>query len=257
MSAGTAATLKVVGPEIWFGETVCAAATMANTDSIGIAMGSGTVERLTIDRSSGTFAPGATAEADTSEIEISIAGEATDEVVILGTAGNDTISAGAKGVALNLDADVDVTFSVLPSVIDLRGGGGVNTLKATGGNGAGAMFPGRVLLHAGDNGDTLNGGGASDELYGGAGADTLSGGGGNDLMSGGGGNDTLAGAQGNDDMTGGAGTVSLSGSFGNDVLHADDDAADTQIHGGGDVDTAYYDSGIDPNPIAVENKIPA
>ena len=217
------------------------------------------MERLTIDQSGGAFAPGATAESDAfSEIEIAVTlGDTTDQVVVLGTSGNDQISVGAKGVALNTDADVDVSLATLPSAIELRGGGGQNTLSATGGFGAGAAFVGRVLLYAGDLGDTLNGGAANDELYGGGGNDTLNGGSGADLMSGGGGNDTLAGSQGNDDMTGGAGADSLSGSYGNDVLHADDDLADTQVHGGGDVDTAYYDSGIDPNPIAVENQIPA
>jgi Ca2+-binding RTX toxin-like protein len=259
MSAGSTATLKVVGSEIWFGEAACGAATTTNTDSIGVTGSAGTVERLTIDQSGGAFAPGATAEADASpEIEIAVTlGDVTDQVAVVGAPGDETISAGAKGIALNVDADVDISLSTLPSVIELRGGGGRNTLNASGGYGAGAAFAGRVLLYAGDLGDTLNGGGLNDELYGGAGNDTLNGSGGNDLMSGGGANDTLAGGQGDDDMTGGAGADSFSGSFGNDVMHADDDTADTQINGGGDIDTAYYDLGVDPGPIAVENRIPA
>jgi Ca2+-binding RTX toxin-like protein len=261
MSAGSTATLKVSGTEIWFGTTpaACGAATTANTDSIGITTGSGSVERLTIDGTGGAFAPGATAESDAfAEIEITVTlGDVTDQLVVQGTSGNDVLSAGAKGVALNTDADVDISLGTLPSAIELRGDGGQNTLSASGGYGAGAAFAGRVLLYAGDLGDTLNGGAANDDLIGGGGNDTLSGGSGNDVMSGGGGNDTLAGANGDDDMTGGPGADSLAGSFGNDILHAEDDAADTQVHGGGDVDTAYYDIGIDPSPIAVENKIPA
>jgi hypothetical protein len=40
------------------------------------------------------------------------------------------------------------------------------------------------------------------------------------------------------------------------VLKADDDEADTQIHGGSGADTAYVDAGLDPGTIAVETVIP-
>jgi hypothetical protein len=33
--------------------------------------------------------------------------------------------------------------------------------------------------------------------------------------------------------------------------------ADLSINGGGGVNTAYYDLGVDPNPVATESKIPA
>jgi Ca2+-binding RTX toxin-like protein len=69
--------------------------------------------------------------------------------------------------------------------------------------------------------------------------------------------DSLNGGNGDDDLTGGAGADLLSGSAGNDTLHADDDEADTTINGAPDMDSAYYDQGIDPSPLAVETKIPA
>lgn len=48
----------------------------------------------------------------------------------------------------------------------------------------------------------------------------------------------------------------LLGGFDNDILEANDDEADTQIHGGPGTDTAHVDAGIDPATIAVETVIP-
>jgi Ca2+-binding RTX toxin-like protein len=239
----------------------CGAATTANTDTITVVGAAGTTESITIDQTGGAFAPGATAETGTgavSEIELAVnLGDATDGVKITGTSGDDTISAGANGVALNGDTDVDLTFGAVPLTLELTGEGGVNTLSARGGNGSGGLFTGRVVLRAGDGGDTLRGGLGDDDLFGGEGADTLEGREGNDTMTGAGGADMLSGSVGDDTLTGGSGADTFAGSDGNDTMHADDDAADTTISGGAGIDTAYYDLGLDPNPGAVENKIPA
>ena len=160
-------------------------------------------------------------------------------------------------MALNTDADRDVTLTTLPAVVEMFGLGGPNTLSGNGGSGAGSAFLGKVILHAGDSGDMLTGGSGNDELYGGAGADTLDGVIGNDLAAGAGGNDIVKGGDGNDDLTGGAGGDQLIGGAGNDTMHADDDEADPSINGGPGTDTAYYDLGIDPSPSATETKIPA
>ena len=40
-------------------------------------------------------------------------------------------------------------------------------------------------------------------------------------------------------------------------LNSDDDAADVLIDGANGNDTAYFDEGIDPGPVNVENQIPA
>jgi hypothetical protein len=53
---------------------------------------------------------------------------------------------------------------------------------------------------------------------------------------------------------GGAGADSLTGNE-NDTLEAFDGEADVQIHGQVGVDTAYYDSGIDPAPLSAENAV--
>jgi len=259
MEAGTEGTLRVVGAgEIHFGaEGACGAATTANTDAITIAGGAGSQEQVTIDQTAGAFAPGATGETGSAEIEIAVnLGDATDEVVILGTPGADAISAGLNGVALNADGDVDVTFAPLPATLEIRGGAGTNSITGQGGQGAGGRFAGSLDLHAGDLGDSLSGGDGDDRLFGGAGADVLEGRSGSDVLVGGGGNDTLAGNDGNDELTGGAGADSFAGSSGDDVFHAVDGEADVQLNGGPGTDTAFYDTVFDPAPVAVENRIP-
>ncbi len=261
MTAGAQATLVVAGGEIRFGESpvACGAATTENTDTITVGGAAGSVETLVVDQSGGAFAPGATAETTgTSEIEISVLlGDASDLVVVHGTSGADSISIGLAGIALNADGDGDITFSTLPARIEVFGHEGPNTINGRGGTGAGATYTGTLVLHAGDSGDTLTGGSGNDELYGGLGADSLTGFTGDDSLDGGGGTDTLAGNDGADSLIGGAGADSLIGGPGVDTLHADDDEADTSINGGQDADTAFYDLGIDPNPVASETLIAA
>jgi len=258
---GTQVTLTVVSGAIWYGSTpaACGAATTTNTDSISISGSAGTVETLTLDLSGGTFAPGFTVESSgLSEIElVTSLGDTSDVVVVHGAPGNDTIRMGSTGMGLNSDSDGDVTFAPLPAQVEIFGLGGTNTLSGAGGFGTGSVFPGKVILRAGDLGDLLQGGSGNDELYGGLGNDTLEGNNGNDLANGGGGNDVLRGGNGNDELIGGPGADQFLASSGDDTMRADDDEADTNINGGPGTDTAYYDLGVDPVPTATENKIPA
>ena len=250
----------MVGGAIHFGAspTACSTATTANTDTINITGAAGSVEQLTIDQTGGGLAPGGTAETTgTSEIEVAVnLGDASDMVVVRGRTLADTLAVGTKGVSLNNDADVDITFTPLPSSIELVGGGGGDVLSGRGGFGAGQVFLGRVTLRAGDGGDSLSGGDLDDVLVGGAGTDTITGGLGNDQLDGQGGADTLSGNDGNDTIVGGAGADSLIGAGGNDTLDARDGAADTQISGAAGVDTAYTDAGLDPSPVGVEIHLP-
>ncbi len=259
LTAGGEATLVVAGGEIRFGTTpvACGAATTANTDSIAVIGAGGSGETLTIDQSGGAFAPGATGETGAPEIEIAVnLGDATDAVVVLGTPGDDSIAVGTSGVALNADGDVDVTFSPLPAVLAIRGREGRNAITGQGTQGAGARFTGRLLLYAGDEGDTLTGGDGADELYGGAGADALEGRLGSDLLAGGAANDSLSGGDGNDNLHGGAGSDAFIAGGGDDFLDAVDGEAESNLNGGPGVDTARYDAAIDPAPVAVENHLP-
>ena len=259
MPTGGTATLAVVGGEIRFGATpvACGVATTTNTDAVEVLGVTGAAEHLTLDQSAGLLAPGATGESNSPEIELSLKlGDAADELIVVGTAANDTFAAGLSGVSLNSDGDVDVTFDVLPGEIDFSGGGGVNFLTGRGGFGAGLAYAGVLTLIGGDLGDELNGGNGNDVLVGGAGNDVINGNAGADQISGAAGNDSLAGGDGNDTIVGGAGVDTLNGGFDNDVLEADDDEADAQIHGGPGTDTAYIDAGVDPATIAVETVIP-
>lgn len=253
------ATLSVAGTGIRFGTSpvACGGATTSNTDRIEITGPAGSIETLTIDQSSGALAPGVEAESGSPEIEVAVRlGDTSDVIVVTGTEGDDRIAAGQNGVALNGDGDVDVTFQDLPAQIEIRGLGGQDTLTGRGGNGAGATFLGRLILLGGETGDTLTGGAGNDELRGGAGNDLLEGREGSDVLLGLGGTDTLTGGDGADDLTGGAGADSFVGGAGNDILRATDGVADSLLNGGQDIDTAYYDAGIDPTPVAVENRVP-
>jgi hypothetical protein len=114
IDAGSAATLKLVAGEIWFGfsPAPCGTATSANTDSIAIAGASGSNETLVLDERGGVFGPGAMSEYNLPEIEISTTlGDGTDQVVLYATDADDVLAAGQFGVALNSDGDVDVTFA--------------------------------------------------------------------------------------------------------------------------------------------------
>ena len=259
MAAGGQAVLRVSGAQIQFGATpaACGDATTANTDTITVAGPAGSSETLTLDQSAGAFAPGATGESGLAEIEIALnLGDASDEVVVIGTAGDDSIAVGQNGVGLNADGDVDVTFGQLPARMEIHGLGGADTLAGRGGQGTGGVFGGQLELVGGDDADTLRGGLGADDVQGGAGNDLLEGREGNDVLSGDAGDDTLAGNDGNDELTGGAGADSFIGSGGDDVFFATDGEADTQLSGGPGIDTAHYDGALDPTPVAVENRIP-
>lgn len=257
MDPGAQATLKVVGGEIWLGTSPCTGATTTNVDSITVNGTAGSIEQIVLDESGGAFAPGFSSEFNTPEIEISLnLGDAGDRLIIWGTSGNDTITAGLGGVALNGDSDVDVTSSTQPASIDIYGLEGTNTLSGRGGSGTGSAYAGQLYLYAGNSGDTLKDGAGPDLLVGGLGNDTLSGGTGDDTLDGGAGSDTLTGGVGNDTLIGGVGSDSLSGQDGSDTIYAADGTNDPTINGGNGTDTAYYDVGIDPVPAQVENLIP-
>jgi Ca2+-binding RTX toxin-like protein len=261
LAAGGAGTLVVAGTELRFGSpaVACGGATTTNTDTILVTGASGSVERLTVDLSGGLFAPGATSESSgVSEIEISLLlGDVTDVVVVTGSAGADSVSIGSTGMSFTSDGDGDVSMSPLPGAIEVLGLDGADTLSGKGGAGTGTDFPNKLVLHGGDGADALTGGSAADELYGGPGNDVLSGRDGNDKVDGGADNDSVAGNVGDDELIGGPGVDALIGSDGDDLLRGDDDEADTNLNGGPGTDTAHYDAGIDPAPVATEIEIAA
>jgi Ca2+-binding RTX toxin-like protein len=256
--AGTEATLKVQGGELWFGETParCEGFTVDNVTSISITGAAGSHERLILDLRTGAFAPGGAAESDAfSELELAVdLGDLTDDVLVRGADTADTLTLGNSGMSLTTDNDLDVTFAH-QYLVEVLGNGGDDSLSALGGLGTGPAYPSAVTFTGGDGADTLRGSGGNDRLDGGPGADVLDGRAGNDVLDGGADADSLTGGVGDDDLTGGSGADSFLAQDGTDVIHANDDEADTSISGGSGTDTAYWDAGLDPSTVGVEVRI--
>ena len=258
ITTGGSATVKVnASGQLLFGQVpvACGAATSTNTDSVSVAGSSGSNEVLTLDMSEAFFGPGFTSEFNIPEIEMATAlGDLTDTLVIIGSNANDLIAAGQNGVAIDSDGDLDITLSPGQHVIEVHGLGGDDLLNMRGQGGAGLAYLGPVRVYGEAGNDELIASHQSDFVYGGDGNDIIFLHQLNDYADGGPGNDSITGGEGNDDIVGGPGADTFNAGAGNDTLHADDGEADTQLHGGADIDTAYYDAGIDPATIAVENK---
>jgi Ca2+-binding RTX toxin-like protein len=259
VSSGSQATLKVRSSgELWFGlvPSACGGATTTTTDLVVVNGTAGTAETLTVDMSDGFIGPGFSSESNLPEIEFEVnLGDAADVFTVIGRDAGDRMAAGLAGYSFNSDGDLDVTFSPLPSHMDIAGGAGVNFITARGGWGAGLAYPGSTTITGGASDDELNGGNGADAITGGGGADFINGSGGNDTLSGGIGDDRLSGGEGNETITGGAGFDNMIAGAGTDTLLANDAETDEQIHGGAGTDTATIDANLDPTTIAVENVI--
>src|SRR5262245_38933119 len=227
LTAGSSATLVVSGGEIRFGAVPmsCGGATTANTASIDVRGGVGTLERLPIDQSGGTFQPGAPVEGDLfSEVEIDVQlHDAFDTVKVMGTAGADVLKLGQSGLRLFADNDADVTFGGAAPALSFDLLGGADDFTAVGGGGAGAAYAAGVTVAAGEGDDTqVRGGNGDDVVSGGPGADSLYGEGGADQLVGGDGDDRLDGGVGSDRLEGNLGLDSFYGRDGNDLINAFD-----------------------------------
>ncbi|MDA0586557.1 MAG: right-handed parallel beta-helix repeat-containing protein [Planctomycetota bacterium] len=191
-------------------------------------------------------------------------GSTLDEVVLTGTAGNDTFTLSPFGlygrlvktsgttfianirnteqIQLNtLDGDDTITSgdaSALGSaqlIVDL--GAGDDSIDLTGSMNLQLRLvaegsTGADTISGGNGSDTIDGGGGNDVLTGNAGFDSIDGGDGNDTISGGNGNDVLNGRNDADVITGGDGSDTISGGSGNDSLDGGT-GADTILGGSG------------------------
>jgi hypothetical protein len=259
ITLGASATLKVVGGELWFGlsPTRCGGATTSNTDTINIAGGAGSIERLVLDQRTGLFAPGASPESNLfPEIEIATTlGDAEDAVLVYLTDGDDRVAAGQNGMGLNGDGDPDVTFSPGAFLLEIRALAGADYVNGRGQFGAGLAFLGPLTIDGGAGDDPLlRGSFAGDHLSGGDGDDEIQGNVGADVLDGGAGNDTLRSGDGDDEVTGGPGSDIFIGVGGNDTFWGADDEADVSMNGGPGTDTAYHDA-VDPAPAFVERLV--
>jgi Ca2+-binding RTX toxin-like protein len=154
-----------------------------------------------IDDEGVVFVGGAGVTFDVRDLVTGAARGEAFEVVSLGTAGDDTMTAvqNARPYYFNGGGGADRITGGSANDF-LVGGGGDDTLDGAGGN------------------DTFLGGGGADILVGGVGDDTASGGDGNDLAFGQAGNDTLNGDEGRDQLFGEEGDDTVNGGGGDDVV---------------------------------------
>lgn len=159
--------------------------TVFNTDTISVQSGGGK-DLVLIDSSAGLFGPGPTAEAGgEAEIEFSIDGGSDfDLLAILGRdAVADFIELGSKGINLNHDDDVDVTFTATEGFDVILGKAG-GVIDASGSAASGDAFPFGVVLEGTSNfvAGTLIGGDGNDLIIGGFGNYSVSAGLGDDWL---------------------------------------------------------------------------
>jgi hypothetical protein len=214
----------------------CAGATVEDVDQVVVSVSAdaddgqgGDFQGLTIDLSSGPFAPGLTPEtAGISEIEFNIdLGGGFDFLRIMGWGGPDAIRLGGLGnINLNGDDDTDVVLTEVDG-LSINAGKGDDDVRATGGLGTGEPRsealgvyggPGHDVLAGGSDDDFLSGGGGSDQIAGRSGGDFVEGGGGSDDLDGNRGRDVLAGGSGADSLDGGRGVDRCRGGPGVDTL---------------------------------------
>ncbi|SLN16617.1 Ig-like domain-containing protein [Pseudooctadecabacter jejudonensis] len=160
--------------------------------------------------------------------------EGTDNDLILGFEGDDTIQAGEGDDVVFGGADDD----------SITGNAGDDDLSGDEGN---------DIIRGGTDDDTLAGGDGMDMLFGGANDDTLDGGDGDDKIEGGSGDDTLIGGLGNDDLWGASGDDSVDGGEGDDTIAT---AEGNDIVEGGDGDDIIDTANDEPpfeNPFSPEN----
>jgi Ca2+-binding RTX toxin-like protein len=213
----------------------CGSATVTNTNTIVVTGGPGR-QFLGVTLSGGAFEPGFTLEGGgVSEIEIQVNLKAgSDALAISGDLGDDDLVLGTSGANLNGDGDADVITPNGVEELSLNGNGGLDTLSAAGGLGAGGALEQRVFIGGGDGNDMMTGGDGPDYLDGSNDSDTIVGGPGNDDVYGGPGIDSLQGGSDQDFLTGEQGNDVVDGGPGDDTFAATADPDGNDVFTGGD-----------------------
>jgi Ca2+-binding RTX toxin-like protein len=205
--------------------------TVLNTDTIEVLI-SGNDAYADLLLGGGSFAPGATPEAEgASEIEVEFSG-ASAFATVVGTSRTDEFHWGPGGAlaGLNLnpreagDQDVDVTLAggFFASLI-ADGSAGPDTIIPA----SGTVVRGDVSSEGGRGDDRLVAPNHGGDLEGGPGNDVLTGGRSLDFLDGGAGNDRVVAGGGGDDIDGGPGTDLLLAGRGHDSIDARDSKRDT------------------------------
>ena len=206
----------------------CGAATSTNTKRIDITGSTGD-EVVILDYLGGTFAMGTATSAG---VVVDLATGSADAVKIRGSKAADAYVFGTTGIAINADANKDVTVANVDAfTVSLSDGN--DTFSAAGNAATGAAaFAADVTVYGGDGNDTLRGGDGDDTLNGGEGADiftsanTLDGA---DTYNGGNGSDTM-----DYSLRTAALTVDLDGSADDgEATETDDVKADVEVLKGG------------------------
>ena len=175
------------------------AGTVRTLDAIEM---SGDSDAATIDLSGGPFAPGASGESDSPEIEITVTGD--NEVIVLGSPGPDSFTSATMkteadtGLNAAEDADPDLVLrsTDYQSSPFFFGGAGDDVIRFITGSVSGALGGGgNDLISAAPRSLSIFAGGrGADRLIGSSGPDTMNAGPGPDLLIGGKGDDGLEAA---------------------------------------------------------------
>ena len=244
--------------------TSCDGATVDNTDVIEFTDTSQAGEApLYVDLSWGRFVPGATPENQgQSEIEFQLTRESLEPsrfpyllLYLEGTDRADYFVGGARGMKLNRDKDLDISFRSGEGSLEIDTEAGDDEVFLDGRSGTGPFDPTSNFAHdiETDRGeDHVVGSALKDDIDGGAWRDRLKGGGGIDRISGEGGSDRMVGQKGNDYLHGLDGRDRAAAGPGNDVVigHDGDDrleggSGDDRIRGNRGNDHLDGDAGID------------
>ncbi|HVK08495.1 MAG TPA: hypothetical protein VM597_06920, partial [Gemmataceae bacterium] len=141
------------------------------------------------------------------------AGVVNGELIVVGTAGQDSLTVRPAGPGLTVWANgLNLGEFAGATAIVLDGRDGDDRLKVA------LAIHAPAELHGGAGDDVLKGGSGDDRLYGEGGDDTLRGRAGNDFLDGGAGDDFLYGGSGADLLSGGPGDDWLFGGVGDDDL---------------------------------------
>ena len=251
------ALLYVLGGRIHGGNgDQCGRATTVNTNSVRVVGTMAGSESLAIDMYNGRFAPGAADEGDTlDEIEITVDLKGTtreftrESLTISGRSVRDTMTLGTRGISLNRDGDVDVTFTGDMSYagkldVTLAGWHGSDRISAQGGYGSGSAVSGyyRLTIYGNTASDTYSD--SSNELRGGNGPDfIIAGNFTRNVIYGHGGDDVIFGANDIDALYGMRGDDQVNGDNGNDRILGG--PGDDRLTGGADADVLYGQDGQD------------
>ena len=200
------------------------------SDTFTFALGTNAVYLFNLPTTFAGQGPVALCNGEPVTVNLALGDVATDgDDVILGTAGPDTINAGAgNDVICALGGDDIINAGNGADII--LGGNGNDTINAGQGRDFIEAGAGNDFVSGGKGKDTINGGDGDDDLRGNEGTDTINGGVGDDELRGGQKADVIFGDNGDDNLVGGTRPDILDGGFGTD-----------EYNGGGGVDTCIED----------------